>query len=1482
LQAAIVLTLVALAIQSHAAGPRSVRFEHVSRDDGLSQSFVYTIVQDDDGFMWFGTQEGLNRFDGYEFLVFANDPGNPTSISDESIRVMIRDSDGTLWVGTDAGGLSRIDTATNTFTNFLHDPNDPASLADNRVRDILEDSSGDLWIGTDGSGLDRFDRQSGTFSHYRFDADDPGSIAGKHVWSILEDSAGTLWVATDGGLSRFDRNTGNFANFRHDPDDPRSLSDNELRAIHQDSSGALWVGTASGGLNRFDTASGTSERFVHDPDDPTSISSNRINTIYEDGAGALWIGTIGGLNTWNPDTRSFARYRHDAADNFSISHDNVLSIYQDRGGVLWIGTYEGLSKWNPESQAFLHFRTDTRNQQSLTENTVTSFAEAADGDIWIGTFGGGLNICDRETGLFSDIRHVPGDDSSLSSDRVMAVHIDADGLVWAGSRASGLNRIDPATDSVTRFRHDPEDPASISADGITYILEDRDNGLWIATFGGGINYFDRDNERFRHYRHDPDNPSTLSSDRILVLFEDSTGLVWAGTYGGGLNRLDPSSGKITHFRNDPDRADSLSGDEIFMIQEDAAGNFWIGAKGAGLNRWLAEDRKTGKPVFQRFTEIDGLPSATVYSGQWDDDGNLWLSTGKGLSRLDPVTLTFRNYDTSHGLQGDEFNLSAGLRASDGQIYFGGLGGFNVFEPDTLNGHQVPPKVSITKFLVMNERASPETIGSEAGQPTLSHDTNVIGFEFAALDYAAPGKTRYMYRLEGLDEDWVDVGTNRQVTYTNLPAGHYTFRVRARNHNGTWSEEDATLEFVMLPAPWKTWWANLLYLALLLAVIYAAIRANARSTERAAKLRYAEEISNVQSRLTEAQRIAKIGNWDWGVRTGELWWSDEIYRMFQINRESFESTYEAFLVRVHPDDRGKVQRAVDRALANERPYSIDHRIVRTDGSEIVVHERAEVSFDDNGKPVRMVGTTHDITDRKIAEDEIHRRADSQALLADLSTELIQVHAEDLERVINSGLERIAKRYGLDAISIVWFADEESMQAYYRWQRDHSERRRPVVNREETPWIDNRLKKGEPIAINDVEHMPAAASTDQELLRRRGTKSLLITPLLVDGEIRGGGSFSMVREQHDWTNEEITELRLLAEKLAGAAARSQALAAIETLKDQLQEENIYLREEVRLAHGFDEIIGEDPGLRRCLQAVEKVAPTDVAVLLLGETGTGKELFARAIHKLSARRHGPMISVNCPALPANLIESELFGHERGAFTGAESQRRGRFEIAEGGTLFLDEIGELPLELQAKLLRVLQTGEFERLGGTKTLHADVRLVAATNRNLQNSIEKGEFRSDLYYRISSFPIDLPALRDRQGDMPLLAEHFVHKHSRRLGKQVEAISAKMLKELAAYSWPGNVRELESIIERALISSNGTTVLDLPGPLQQLSGAAKPENGVLAEDGADLETVERAHIINVLDQTGWRISGAGGAAAILGMPSSTLRSRMKKLGITRKT
>jgi len=334
--------------------------------------------------------------------------------------------------------------------------------------------------------------------------------------------------------------------------------------------------------------------------------------------------------------------------------------------------------------------------------------------------------------------------------------------------------------------------------------------------------------------------------------------------------------------------------------------------------------------------------------------------------------------------------------------------------------------------------------------------------------------------------------------------------------------------------------------------------------------------------------------------------------------------------------------------------------------------------------------------------------------------------------------------------------------------------------------------------------------------------------------------------------------------------QAFTEIQDLKDRLEAENIYLREEISLQYSHEEFIGQSDTIKNVLRQAEQVAAMDTTVLILGETGTGKELLAQAIHKFSRRKDRPMVTVNCAALPSNLIESELFGHEKGAYTGAESKRIGRFELANGSTLFLDEIGELSLPLQSKLLRILQEKQFERLGGHETLRCDVRVIAATNRNLLQAVHMGEFRMDLYYRLNVFPIVIPPLRDRRSDIKALVWFFVRSFCEKMGKRIDTISRGSMQALFDYHWPGNVRELKNLIERALIITSGSTLqMDLP-----------VNQGALNRQTRSLDEVQKEHILSVMKLTQWRIRGENGAAEILGLKPTTLESKMAKIGIHR--
>ncbi len=531
--------------------------------------------------------------------------------------------------------------------------------------------------------------------------------------------------------------------------------------------------------------------------------------------------------------------------------------------------------------------------------------------------------------------------------------------------------------------------------------------------------------------------------------------------------------------------------------------------------------------------------------------------------------------------------------------------------------------------------------------------------------------------------------------------------------------------------------------------------------------------------------------------------------------------------------------------------------------------------------RMWSVENDVLDLRQAKAALARRRDYQALVAGVSQRLVKAADDEAEVVLRDCMKSVCEFIGTDRSTIFWIDEATNIATVaYFWSADNSVVMPVSMN--QFPEFATQLRAFRPVRIDDVANLPEKYRVDRSSLEKFDLKSLLIIPMVVGGQAVGGLSTGRLREQRDWTDQDVDDLTVFAELFANYVLRlrsrnelKEAMQKLEQATERLEAENVYLRQEIELTHGFDDIVGQSEAVLRSLQLVEQVAPTRTPVLVHGETGTGKELVARAIHELSDRCDRPLVKVNCAALPANLIESELFGHEKGAFTGADSSKRGRFDLADGSTLFLDEIGEIPVELQAKLLRVLQEGEFDRLGGSKTIKVDVRLVVATNRDLARAVQAGEFRSDLYYRINTFPIEMPALRNRGDDIQLLTEHFVKTHAPRLGRDVSEISAATMSQLRNYSWPGNVRELEGIVQRALISSTGP-VLELAEPLV----AHVEEKHDADTNVSDLKLVEREHIVAVLEDANWKISGTSGAAAKLGIPPSTLRSKMKKLSIVR--
>jgi signal transduction histidine kinase/streptogramin lyase len=529
------------------------------------------------------------------------------------------------------------------------------------------------------------------------------------------------------------------------------------------------------------------------------LNASLITAIFEDSQGRLWVGGSSGLHLMARENSSFTRYQHDPNDRYSLSSGTVLAIHEDRSGVIWFGTTGGgLSKYIQANERFALYQRRPGAQNSLSDDVVNALYEDRQSSVWVGTMDGGLNQLDLQNGTVTVYENNPSDSSSLGNNDVRAVYEDQEGTLWVGTYGAGINRFDRAARRFTRFHYDQHDPRSLSDDRVMAIYEDRRGNLWVGTRSGGLNLMtNRQVGQFIHFQHDPDNPASLSGDFVRVIYEDSHGKLWIGTY-TGISVLDLDTKRFTHYHNDPNDANSLSNDRVLSFYESADGVMWVGTLMGGLNRF---DRAT--QTFQHYTEKQGLPNDAVHGILGDAQGNLWLSTNLGLSRFNPASASFHNYDIRDGLQSNEFNAGAYFQRSQNRLYFGGVQGITVFDPaDVVDNPTVPPVV-ITAFKKFNQVERTDLEASE--DITLSYQDNFISFEFAALDFSTPEKNQYAYMLEGFNKDWVYSGTLRNASYTNLKGGEYTFRVKGSNKDGVWNESGTAVSIVVVPPLWERWW-----------------------------------------------------------------------------------------------------------------------------------------------------------------------------------------------------------------------------------------------------------------------------------------------------------------------------------------------------------------------------------------------------------------------------------------------------------------------------------------------------------------------------------------------------------------------------------------------------------------------------------------------------------------------------------------------------
>ena len=869
-------------------------FKQLTDADGLSQSTIFAMIQDRDGYLWFGTIDGLNRYDGYDFRVYVNDASIPSSISDNFISALCEDTDGFIWVGTVNGYLNRFDKKTEVFkryfvNDFFETIKNPATdfydypLAfsrnqTNTITAITEDKDGNLWIGTWGKGLIKFDRKNGRASHFHNDPNDPLSLSSDLVIDIISDRDGEIWIATFGGglnkLARDDSNNNDqlkarstkFLRYRSIENNNSALSDDKTISLFEDINGDIWIGTFYGGLNRLDANNKTLtpdkakfKSYQENNKLSNSISDNTIMAITQDSEGYLWIGTFGGgIDRYDIRTQTFTSFSKLSNHQNSFTDVEILSLFIDRSGILWAGSHlgEGVTKIQKYYSKFESINSRSVGRLKLNDDVVWSLFKDSKDNLWVGTYRGGVNVLNFDANQTKVYRRTPDQSNGISDNHIRSITEDKLGNIWIGTYSGGLNRIDRAGQKVETFNNEPGNSNSLSANQVLDIYVESEKEIWVATFGGGLNkltFAENTSEvpEFKSYKNDPSDRHSLSDDRVYCILKDSKENFWIGTYGGGLNKFDSEKGIFEVVSLDTQSSQSAFNDKILSLHESSNGMLWIGTSGNGLNQF---DPIANSVI--NFSLAQGLTSSVVYGILEDSNSNLWLSTDDGIFLFNSSTEKFAQFGIEDGVQSLEFSGGAYFKDSNGIMYFGGINGLNYFNPDSITINQYVPPVVISNIKVMDVR-----VNGEPDELILSYDQNFISIEFSALDFSMPKRNKYSYILEGFQKSWISTGgSNRTATYTNLPSGEFTFMVKGSNSDGIWSDNAATIRIIINPPFYQTWWFVTLVVMIIVFFIYylGTIRVKSQLEIEKLKLKIASDLhDNIGAGLTEISILSEV-------------------------------------------------------------------------------------------------------------------------------------------------------------------------------------------------------------------------------------------------------------------------------------------------------------------------------------------------------------------------------------------------------------------------------------------------------------------------------------------------------------------------------------------------------------------------------------------------------------------------------------------------
>ena len=803
------------------AQPKRLQFKHITVDDGLSSSLVLSIIQDNKGFIWTGTSDGLNRYDGFNFVTYRADPLDSTSLSDNAVQSLYVDHDDNLLIGTEIG-LCLYDREKDHFLNYTVDKSSPLKGMYFNLADIEEDSLGGLWLATS-SGLIYFNRAKNTIKQFVHDPGKPESLCNNALESILIDKKNRLWVATRNGIDQYLPESESFKHLNVDRSFDVDLLGAFFQDIAEDKEGNIWFGSSDGLYCLKDNQTDLSQKLIHyqhNDLDKNSLSVNQVISLFVDEAGNLWIGTDnGGIDLFDRQKQIFWHYRKDEYDPHSLNNESIETIYQDKSGNLWFGTFNGgLNVSMNNMEAIVKYQNFPGRSNSLSNNNVTCFLEDSFNQIWIGTDGGGLNIFNKPENSFS---HFNTNNSRLTSNYILCMLEDSRKQIWIGTYGGGLVRYDNRTKSFTSFTIRN---SGIPENSIFAIAEGDDGDLWIGSLEHGLIRFQVGDKKFTEYNT---SNSSLANAMVKTVVKYSDGRLLIGSP-EGFQIFYPADNHFETYRSDNNNKNCLSYSRVIDILPENDSCIWIGTQ-KGLNKFNPE-----KGSFVNYYEKDGLPKDFIKGLVLDKSGALWITTNQGVCRFDYKQGKFKTFTKSDGLQSNEFYDKSVLKTKNGDLLMGGNNGFNIVYPEKLVENKRIPEVIITDLKIFNKSVKPLTEGSpleksitETEKLVLPHGLSVITFCFAAMDFTAPEKNQYAYKMENFDKEWT-LGNKREATYTNLNPGDYIFLVRGSNNDGFWNEEGTSIHITVLPPWWSMWWFRIIIFIALILIISSFFMLRIRS------------------------------------------------------------------------------------------------------------------------------------------------------------------------------------------------------------------------------------------------------------------------------------------------------------------------------------------------------------------------------------------------------------------------------------------------------------------------------------------------------------------------------------------------------------------------------------------------------------------------------------------------------------------------------